>query len=166
MKHPRDLILTSNRQDLNCSIMTGSDRMFDHTTFAELLWARDPFAPRFFTLTSGFERLSYLFPEEFSDALRDIHGLQCIRDSPNFICKDTAEILRLDNHQASVQSRLVSMPRLSVFLECCYLAAYIAASQLCTKVWRASSIPVGDLAELCSCNPLNPPLHQVLCAAF
>lgn len=157
MKNLTVFIFNVNRQDLNCSIMTGSDRMFDHTTFAELLWARDPFAPRFFTLTPGFESLSYLFPEEFSDALRDIHGLQCIRDSPNFVCKDTAEILRLDNHQASVQSRLVSMPRPSLFLECCYLAAYIATCQLCTKVWRASSIPVsGFVGMYSSCILFNP----------
>ncbi|EHK50173.1 uncharacterized protein TrAtP1_007237 [Trichoderma atroviride] len=128
-------------QDLNCAVIAGSPRLFDHTTFVELEWRRDPFTPNFYTLSPGFRARAHLFPDEFIRVLEDTHALQCIRDSPNFGCRDTGEMMRYDSHQGSVQSRLVDLPKDSLFLECCYLAIYISACQLCSKAWKALAIP-------------------------
>ncbi|KAJ4249276.1 hypothetical protein NW757_007853 [Fusarium falciforme] len=68
-------------QDLNSSVMTGSKRVVDHTTFSELHWARDPFSPNFFILPPGFQSLSHVFDEEFIEVLKDVHALKCIRDN-------------------------------------------------------------------------------------
>lgn len=134
-----------SRQDLNCSIIAGSSRLFDHTTFVEVEWRRDPFTPNFYTLSPGFRARAHLFNDEFIRVLEDTHALQCIRDSPNFVCRDTAEIMRYDSHQGSVQSRLADLPKTSLFLECCYLATYISACQLCSKAWKALALPVSTL---------------------
>lgn len=128
-------------QDLNCSIMAGSTRMFDHTTFAELHWRTDPFSPNLYVLSPGFQMKSYLLSEELVETLEDLHALQYIRDTPDFVCKDTTRMIYVDNCQASVQSRLMGLSNLSPFMECCRLAAYISACQLCRKVWRASAMP-------------------------
>jgi hypothetical protein len=147
--HSDNLLFTFvNRQDLNCSVMTGTDRVFHHTTFTELQWRRDPFSQNLFILSPGFRKRSHLFSEEFIDILKDIHALQCMRDSPDFVCEDTARMIHVDNQQASIQSRLVGLPKLSLLLECCYLAAYMSACQLCCKVWRASVMPVSELHGL------------------
>lgn len=143
-----NLLIWLHRQDLNCSVVAGSSRLFDHTTFVELDWRRDPFTPNFYTLTPGFRARAHLFSDEFIRILEDTHALQCIRDSPNFGCKDTGEMMRYDSHQGSVQSRLVDLPKDSIFLECCYLATYISACQLCSKAWRALAIPVSSLPLL------------------
>ncbi|KAL7917078.1 hypothetical protein ACQKWADRAFT_324944 [Trichoderma austrokoningii] len=128
-------------QDLNCSVVAGSPRLFDHTTFVELEWRRDPFTPNFYTLSPGFQARAHLFGDEFIRVLEDTRALQYIRNSPNFGCKDTGEMMRYDSHQGSVQSRLVDLPKDSLFLECCYLAIYISACQLCSKAWKALAIP-------------------------
>lgn len=133
------------RQDLNCSVVAGSPRLFDHTTFVELEWRRDPFTPNFYILSPGFLTRAHLFNDEFIRVLEDTHALQCIRDSPNFGCRDTGEMMRYDSHQGSVQSRLVDLPKTSLLLECCYLAIYISACQLCSKAWKALAIPVSTL---------------------
>lgn len=128
-------------QDLNSSIMTGSDRIIDHTTFDELQWKRDPFASTFFVLAPGFQRRAHLFPGDFVEVLKDIHALQCVQDLPGYSCQNPIEMLRVDNHQASIGSRLVDLPKLSPVLEACHLAAYLSACMLCSKVWRHSAIP-------------------------
>ncbi|CAI7634804.1 unnamed protein product [Penicillium pancosmium] len=92
--------------DLNASVMTGSRRIVDHTTFAELEWKRDPFAPNFFILPPGFQQHAALLGESFLDILRDIFALQCIRDSALFGQEDVISMAHIDNHQASIQSRL------------------------------------------------------------
>jgi hypothetical protein len=125
--------------------MTGSTRLFDETTFTELQWKRDPFSSNFYNISLGFRTFSDLLPKDSIEVLEDLHALQCIRDSFGFVCEDTALIMHVDNHQASVQSRLVNLPKLSFLLECCHLAAYISACQLCCKVWRASTIPVSNM---------------------
>lgn len=133
------------RQDLNSSILTGSSRIVDHTTFAELQWTRDPFSPKFFRLPSGFQTRSHLFTKEFIEVLEDIHALQCIRDLSRVTEGDVLLMARINNHTASIQSRLVDLPNLSPVLECCYLAAYVCSVMLCCKVWCALVIPVGKL---------------------
>ena len=122
--------------------MTGSDRIIDHTTFGELEWKRDPFTPAFFVLAPGFQQRAHLFPEDFVEVLKDIHALQCVQDLPGYSCQNPIEMLRVDNHQASIGSRLVDLPKLLPVIEACHLAAYLGACMLCSKVWRHSVIPV------------------------
>ncbi|KAJ3525227.1 hypothetical protein NM208_g11729 [Fusarium decemcellulare] len=128
-------------QDLNSSVMSGSSRVVDHTTFSELLWTRDPFSPTFFILPPGFEPHAHLLGNDFVEVLKDVYALQCIRDSEFFGVEDAIEMAHVDNHQASIQSRLVSLPNRSSISKCCHLAAYLCASMLRCKVWRDSIIP-------------------------
>ncbi|KAJ9494981.1 hypothetical protein H2202_009456 [Exophiala xenobiotica] len=87
--------------------MTGSDRIVDNTTFAELRWGRDPFSAEFFILAPGFQKRADLFPEDFIEVLKDIHALQCIQDLPSYTCQNPIEMCRIDNQQASIGSRLL-----------------------------------------------------------
>lgn len=50
----------------------------------------------------------------------------------------------VDNHQASIQSRLVDLPNLSLshIADCCQIAAYLCSTMLRCKIWRTSTIPV------------------------
>jgi hypothetical protein len=137
-----------DRQDLNSSVITGCCRVVDHTTFTELRWRRDPFSPNIFVLPPGFQMRIHLLTEEFIEVLKDIHALQCIRDSPFFSHEDTILMMHIDNQHASIESRLVGLPKLSYFLECCYLAAYLCACMLCCKVYRHSVIPVSEVPGL------------------
>lgn len=132
----------ANRQDLNSSVMTGSSRVVNHTTFTELQWRRDPFPPSFFRLPPGFQVRSYLLTKEFIEVLEDIHALQCIRELTSSPSRNMLSIAYINNHQASIQSRLVGLVNLSSILDCCYLAAYLCSSMLCCKVWCALVIPV------------------------
>ncbi|KAL6898345.1 hypothetical protein GGI43DRAFT_423809 [Trichoderma evansii] len=140
-------------QDLNSSVMTGSNRIVDHTTFAELQWKRDPFASTYFVLAPGFQRKSHLFDETFLEVVKDIHALQCVQDLPRYSCQNPVEMLRVDNQQASIGSRLVDLPKLSNTMEACYLAAYLSACMLCCKVWRHSVMPESDSEPFWNDNP-------------
>ncbi|RDW60540.1 hypothetical protein BP6252_11923 [Coleophoma cylindrospora] len=93
-------------QDLNSSILAGSTRIVDHTTFAELQWTRDSFSPNFFLLPPGFQSRSHLLTKDFIAVLEDIHALQCIRDIPYFTKADVLLMARINNHTASIQSRI------------------------------------------------------------
>ncbi|KAI0377550.1 hypothetical protein F5Y04DRAFT_264105 [Hypomontagnella monticulosa] len=131
-------------QDLTSSVMTGSKRIVHHTTFAELEWRRDPFTPNAYTVPTGFEKVSYLLTEELVEVLKDLHALQYIRDFARFTGEDMVSMARVDNHQASIQSRLamlVSSPGVSSFLDCCHLAAYLCSATLRCKIWPASVVP-------------------------
>ncbi|KAH7134440.1 putative N-ethylmaleimide reductase, partial [Dactylonectria macrodidyma] len=129
-------------QDLNSAVMTGSSRIVDHTTFTELHWTRDPLTPEAFVLPHGFQKRSQLLTEEFIEVLKDVYALQCIRDSGQYDAEDKAAwIANVDNHQASIQSRLVELPYVSSFLDCCYVATYLCSTVLRCKMWRGSVIP-------------------------
>ncbi|KAN0099217.1 hypothetical protein V8E51_012992 [Hyaloscypha variabilis] len=129
-------------QDLNSSVMTGSSRVVDHTTFSELQWRRDPSSPNFFILPPGFQAQSHVLGEEFVEVLKDVYALQCIRDSGvYFDIEDVISMAQIDNHEASIQSRLVSLPNRSSISECCHLAAYLCSAMLRCELWRASTIP-------------------------
>lgn len=132
----------ANRQDLNSSVMTGSSREVNHTTFAELQWRRDLFSPSFFRLAPGFQERSYLLTTEFIEVLEDIHALQCIREFAPPASSDKLPMALINNHQASIQSRLVGLVNFTSITNCCYLAAYLCSSMLCCTVWCASVIPV------------------------
>lgn len=143
----RDSSLTMvHRQDLNSSVMTGSSRVVDHTTFPELQWNRDCFPPTFFTLPPGFQAHSHLLGGDFVEVLRDVIALQCIRDKIPFFGREDviSSMTHIDNHQASIQSRLVSLPTTSSISECCNLAAYLCSAMLRCKIWPNSTIPVSQ----------------------
>ncbi|KAJ5997315.1 N-ethylmaleimide reductase [Penicillium canescens] len=127
--------------DLNSSVMTGSSRVVDHTTFSELQWKRDPFVQNSFTLPPGFQAHSHLLGQEFVEVLKDVFALQCIRDSTFFGEEDIISMAHIDNHQASIQSRLVNLPNCCSISECCHLAAYLCSTMLRCKLWRTSTIP-------------------------
>ncbi|KAH8678548.1 putative N-ethylmaleimide reductase [Xylariales sp. PMI_506] len=127
-------------QDLNSAVMVGSSRIVDHTTFVELHWKRDPCTPNAFVLPPGFEKRSHLLTAEFIEVLKDIHALQCIRDHARFGAEDKISMRQIDNHQASIQSRLVGLPTVSCFLDCCQLGVYLCSALLRCKLWPASVI--------------------------
>ncbi|KAH8801797.1 putative N-ethylmaleimide reductase [Xylogone sp. PMI_703] len=128
-------------QDLNSSVMTGSSRIVDHTTFAELQWRRDLFTPNAFILPPGFQQRSHLLSEDCIEVLKDIHALKCIRETANFGVDNASAMAQIDNHQASVQSRLAGWSNMSPFLHCCNLAAYLCSAVLRCKLWHDSVIP-------------------------
>lgn len=137
------------RSDLNSAVIAGSTRVVDHTTFSELHWKRDPFSPDFFTLPPGFQAQSHLLGESFVEILKDIYALQCIRDSALFGKEDVISMAHIDNHQASIQSRLVDLPDCSPISDCCHIAAYLCSTMLRCKIWRTSTIPVCESPQLC-----------------
>jgi hypothetical protein len=124
--------------------MTGSSRVVGHTTFAELGWRRDE-PDHYFRLPPGFEALAWsrLLPDRLIDVLEDTNALQCIREAAGIVSMKS-----INNHQASIQSRLAELQYSSPILECCCLAAYLCSSMLCCTVWCASVIPVRQLHGL------------------
>lgn len=136
------MLMYWNRQDLYAHILTASERIVTHDTFNELRWERDIFPSDIFVLSPGFQKRAYLFPEEFLEVLIDIHAMQSCRDSSFFAYEDTVSMMHVDNQQASVQSKLASLPTMPYVVECSRWAAYLAASMLCCKVWRLSVLPV------------------------
>ena len=142
----------ANRQDLNSSVMTGSSRIVDHTTFTELEWRRDPFSLSYFQLSPGFQARSYLLNRDLIEVLEDIHALQCIRECARSASREILSMAYINNHQASIQSRLVGLVNLSPIIDCCRLAAYLCSSMLCCTVWCASVIPVSQLNSFRSCS--------------
>jgi hypothetical protein len=129
---------------LNSSVMTGSSRIVDHTTFSELQWRRDPFCPGYFILPPGFQPQSHLLGEDLVEVLKDVHAMQCIRDFSQISLDDVIAMAHIDNHQASIQSRLVGLPSHSSIEECCRLATYLCSTTLRCKVWFASTVPVSQ----------------------
>ncbi|KAI1420459.1 hypothetical protein F5Y12DRAFT_772925 [Xylaria sp. FL1777] len=128
-------------QDLNASILAGSNRIVDHTTFLELHWTRESFSPSFFQLPPGFHRRSHLLTEDFIEVLKDLNALQCHRNTTPPITCDVMMMEKINNHTASIQSRLVGLANLSPVMSCCRLAAYLCSVMLCCKVWCAPVIP-------------------------
>jgi hypothetical protein len=122
--------------------MTGSTRVVDHTTFSELQWKRDLSHPDFFILPPGFQRHSNELGQAFVEILKDVFALQCIRDSAILGKEDVMSMAQIDNHQASIQSRLVSLPIRSPISQCCHQAAYLCSTTLRCKMWRTSTLPV------------------------
>lgn len=140
-------LLLFDRQDLNSSIMVGSKRIVDHTTFTELQWQRDLIAPDFFELPPGFKVRSHLFSQEFLDIVRDIHALQCIRNIYQRTGRPVSTV-NINSHTASIQSRLQALPNTCPISKACHLAAYMCSVMLCCKVWCALVIPVSPPCSL------------------
>ncbi|KAI9689920.1 MAG: hypothetical protein M1822_009802 [Bathelium mastoideum] len=133
-------------QDLICAVLTGSTRAIDHETFVELIWRRDPLLLPIFQVPEGFVRSADLLGSEFLSIVRDIRALQAIRDATDVDYYDSVTIMRLDNHQASIESRLYNLGKDPMRFEnpalyCCIVAAHICTYMLFTEVWSASVVP-------------------------
>lgn len=137
--------MTADRQDLNASVLVGSTRIVDHTTFSELRWTRDSLPPNTFKLSPGFQKRSHLFSEEFIEVLEDLHALQCLRESMPPLKFNVLTMEGINNHMASIQSRIVNLPKPSSAVFCCHLAAYLCTVMLCCRVWCAPVIPVSEI---------------------
>ncbi|KAF5561826.1 nucleoside diphosphate sugar epimerase [Fusarium phyllophilum] len=129
-------------QDLNSSIMVGSKRIVDHTTFTELQWQRDSIAPDFFELPLGFRVRSHLFSQEFLDTVKDIHALQCIRNIYQRTGRPVSSV-NINSHTASIQSRLQALPNSCPISKACHLAAYMCSVMLCCKVCTGTTGFIG-----------------------
>ncbi|KAF5577109.1 nucleoside diphosphate sugar epimerase [Fusarium pseudoanthophilum] len=129
-------------QDLNSSIMVGSKRIVDHTTFTELQWQRDSIAPDFFELPPGFKVRSHLFSQEFLDIVRDIHALQSIRNIYQRTGRPVSTV-NINSHTASIQSRLQALPNTCPISKACHLAAYMCSVMLCCKVCTGTTGFIG-----------------------
>lgn len=134
--------LTQHRQDLNCSMLVGSKRIVDHTTFAELAWRRDSVEPNSLQLPPGFQKISHVFDHGFIEAIKDIQALQHIRDFYQSSGRPVS-MVRINSHTASIQSRLAALPTTTPLMKSCNLAAYISSVMLCCTVWCGLVIPVG-----------------------
>lgn len=141
------LAYTTHRQDLNSSILSGSARIVDHTTFSELRWARQSFPPHLFQLPPGFQMRYHLLTNDLVEVLKDLYALQCIRNMPPMGNCAATTMAYINNHIASIQSRLMDLPGLSPAASCCRLAAYLCSVMLCCTVWCGLVIPVGELRE-------------------
>jgi hypothetical protein len=79
------------------------------------------------------------------EVLEDIHALQHLRDSSDLNCTDVVSVLQIDNHQASVESRLYWCLRATEkengVLTSCVLTSYLCAFMLFTDVWANPFIP-------------------------
>jgi hypothetical protein len=130
---------------LNASILSNSHRIVDHTTFSELIWQRDSFTPSFYTLPPGFDKTTHLLGEDFIEVLEDLHALQCIRDYSSYKKGDPFIMAYINNHTASIQSRLVNLVITTPIMKCCYTAAYICSIMLCCHTWCSLIIPVSRI---------------------
>jgi hypothetical protein len=132
--------------------MTGSSRVFDHTTFLELLWQRNSLTTALIILPPGYRNASRLLGPELVEILKDVHALQCIREGKFFEKADAVMLRNVDNHQASTQSRLLNLPPLSPIASCCLLGAYICSTMLRGKLWHASIVPVSRPKDVPLCS--------------
>lgn len=132
------------RQDLNASIVTGSNRIVDHNTFTDLHWSRECLPSHWFQLPPGFHCRSQLLAPECLEVLEDIHALQRVREDSHFRGCGQGTLACINAHTASIQSRLVELQAVSSVSKACYLAAYLCSVMLCCKIWCELVIPVGD----------------------
>ena len=136
----------SIRQDLFSSVLTGSGRVLSHDTFSELHWKRDPFRPSIFRVPTGFEAYADVLGNEFLAISEDIHALRALVDTMDVDQRDAISIMHLDNHQASIESRLYNLGRDPLrherpALYCCICAGYLCTYMLFNDVWSSSLLP-------------------------
>lgn len=128
------------RQDLNSSILVGSKRIVDHTSFTELEWKRES-VRHLLQLPPGLQIRSHLFSDELIEVLEDIYALERIRD--DYRPADcVVSGVSINDHIASIQSRLEALPKPTPIMRCCYLGAYLCSVMLCCTIWCALVIPV------------------------
>ena len=79
------------------------------------------------------------------EVIEDLHALQNFIENSHIDCLDPMSVIRLDNQQASIESRLYwaahTMDPKSGVGESCVLVLYICAYMLFTGVWASSFIP-------------------------
>jgi len=155
---PCSSLIKLRRQDLNSSVITGSKRLFSHTTFPELAWSRKQFPDSLFTLPEGFATKLHLFDAELVEILEDLNSLRSISDSTDPCYRTPDLILHLDNQQGWIESRLEEYRRLHFgrdpVLDCVLIVAYLCAYLMYTDIWRNNFIP-----ELCSSHLLRKLLN-------
>lgn len=135
--------LRLDRQDLNTSVLAGTERVFSHNTFAEIHWHRDAFKACTTTVPPGFQDRAYILGTELLEILGDISLLQCYRDEWVSQKHDKVAMLHLDNQQASVESRLQSLAltQMHPLAKACIYAAYMCTYAMFTEVWTGSELP-------------------------
>ncbi|KAL9075795.1 MAG: hypothetical protein Q9157_003896 [Trypethelium eluteriae] len=134
-------------QDLLSAILTGSRRIMSHEFFAELSWTRDPLCLSIAQIPEGFGTSEDVLGNTFLSIVQDIRALQVIRDTTDVDQRDAVTIMHLDNHQASIESRLYNLGKdpmrfQNPTLYCCILTAHICTYMLFTEVWGASWVPL------------------------
>ncbi|KAI1296118.1 hypothetical protein F5Y03DRAFT_370899 [Xylaria venustula] len=135
-------------QDHNAFILARSNRIVDHKTFPELHWTRASLPQNYFLLPPGFQAMPELLTEDLTEVLTDLHALQCHRDlTPSSHCA-VGMMQAINNHSASIQCRIISLPNLSPVQTCYSLAAYLCSVMLCCKVWCAPLIPYRISSQL------------------
>lgn len=127
-------------------MFTGSGRVISHDTFTELSWRRDPFCLSLFQIPPGFEAHADFLGNDFLAIIEDIKALQTIRDTVEVDHHDTISLMHLDNHMASIESRLYNLGMGPLRYEqptlyCCILSAYLCTYALFTVVWDSSLLP-------------------------
>ncbi|KAL7902837.1 hypothetical protein HDV63DRAFT_384728 [Trichoderma sp. SZMC 28014] len=139
-------------QDLNSAWIIGSERRFAHDSFPELHWSRNPFLSSVYMLPPGFEPLRHEFGSDLIKVVQDIYALQHYRESSIVDLDDPTSLLHLDNHQASIESRLYShfltTDESSGVLAGCILALYLCTYMLFSEVWAGHFIPSHMSAKL------------------
>ncbi|KAI0128008.1 hypothetical protein BJ170DRAFT_628064 [Xylariales sp. AK1849] len=138
-------------QDLNAALMTGSERLFDHCTFPELNWQRDPLlslpvAP------VGFQQRAGIMGENLMSIIEDVHALQVLCDFPAQVTYEPVAMLHIDNQQAWIESRLHwcwKEAKDAVHLrQCCILATYLYTFDSYAEIWCSSMIPLHCSSQL------------------
>ncbi|KAH7027848.1 uncharacterized protein B0I36DRAFT_375518 [Microdochium trichocladiopsis] len=135
-------------RDLNASVMTGSARIVHHSTFEELKWRRDSASIpcSAFYLQEGFRPISHLLSSDFIEVLKDIQAFQLVRDASLFGEATNLPPAQIDNHQASIQSRLSDAVEMTgesegSLQESLRVAAYLCCTMLRCRIWRTSGAP-------------------------
>ena len=143
----------ASRQDLFSAILTGSQRIVSHDTFAELYWRRDFLLSSIFQLPTGFELYKNVLGNDFSEVVKDIKALQTMREGIDTNWGDPVSIMHLDNQQASIESRLYELGKsptrlVNPALYCSNHAAYLCTYSLFTEVWASAMIPTRLTCDL------------------
>lgn len=125
--------------------LTGSRRALSHDIFPELYWNRDPFLSSLYTLPAGFLPLRYIFGAELAEVIEDLHALQVFRETSDIDCSDPISVMRLDNHQAWIESRLYwcfqAADAENGMVTSSILTLYLCAYMMFTSVWASTFIP-------------------------
>ena len=128
------------------ALFTGSWRILTHESFAELAWKRDSLRPSIYQTPIGFQIFASALGNDFLDIAADIKALQIMTDAQRVDCRDAVSVMHLDNHQASVESRLQILGRdpmrfVNPGLYACICASHLCSYTLYTDIWTSNLIP-------------------------
>jgi hypothetical protein len=126
--------------------MSGSPRIFTHTTFPSLHWSRDELPIFIYPLPSSFLARASLLPPDLLSIVEEIEALRTSIEVSNSYGTPYPSVSQIDNIQASIESRLFFLRPLTQALgpiaECTRLATYICTYQLFTEIWNNNAIPM------------------------